>query len=449
MSKLTQYGHSFQIKALGILITDRDFLQQIADIVSPEYFDNDAGKWVIQKILKYFDKYKTIPTMEVFKVEIEKLDKELQSVAIKDILKQSYKASKATDLEYVKETFLDFCKNQTLKNALMNSVDLLEMGAYDDIRGLIDKALKAGTERDIGHEYIAELEDRFREEARNTIGTPWPLINNLLGGGLGQGDLGLIAGGPGGGKSWALVALGAQAVKLGYTVIHYTLELSEKYVGRRYDACFTEIPVQDIVESKDKVKDTIENLRGGLYIREYPAGQATVNTIHAHIEKCVQQNIEPDLIIVDYADLLTSKTSKEKRDKLDDIYTSLRGLATELKVPIWTASQVNRSGAREEIIQGDRMAESYSKMMITDFAMSLSRSAEDKENGTGRWHVMKNRYGADGITYDAVMDTSIGKIGINIRGNNESERNQQNSQGGMSPAQRRRLQGESNTFFNI
>ena len=449
MSKLTQYGHSFQIKALGILITDRDFLQQIADIVSPEYFDNDAGKWVIQKILKYFDKYKTIPTMEVFKVEIEKLDKELQSVAIKDILKQSYKASKATDLEYVKETFLDFCKNQTLKNALMKSVDLLEMGAYDDIRGLIDKALKAGTERDIGHEYIAELEDRFREEARNTIGTPWPLINNLLGGGLGQGDLGLIAGGPGGGKSWALVALGAQAVKLGYTVIHYTLELSEKYVGRRYDACFTEIPVQDIVESKDKVKDTIENLRGGLYIREYPAGQATVNTIHAHIEKCVQQNIEPDLIIVDYADLLTSKTSKEKRDKLDDIYTSLRGLATELKVPIWTASQVNRSGAREEIIQGDRMAESYSKMMITDFAMSLSRSAEDKENGTGRWHVMKNRYGADGITYDAVMDTSIGKIGINIRGNNESERNQQNSQGGMSPAQRRRLQGESNTFFNI
>ena len=449
MSKLTQYGHSFQIKSLGILITDRDFLQQISDIVSPDYFDNDAGKWVIQKTLKYFDKYKTIPTMEVFKVEIEKLDKELQSVAIKDILKQSYKASKSTDLEYVKETFLDFCKNQTLKNALMNSVDLLEMGAYDDIRGLIDKALKAGTERDIGHEYIAELEDRFREEARNTIATPWPLINNLLGGGLGQGDLGLIAGGPGGGKSWALVALGAQAVKLGYTVVHYTLELSEKYVGRRYDACFTEIPVQDIVESKDKVKDTIENLRGGLYIREYPAGQATVNTIHAHLEKCIQQNIKPDLIIVDYADLLTSKTSKEKRDKLDDIYTSLRGLATELKLPIWTASQVNRSGAREEIIQGDRMAESYSKMMITDFAMSLSRSAEDKENGTGRWHVMKNRYGADGITYDAMMDTSMGKIEINIRGNNRPERNQQNLQGGMSPAQRRRLQGESESFFNV
>ena len=446
MSKLTQYGHSFQTKAIGILITDRDFLQQIADIVSPDYFDNDAGKWIIRKTLKYYNEYKTVPTMEVFKVELENLQQELQNVAVKDLLKQAYKASKATDLGFVKDTFLDFCKNQTLKGALMKSVDLLELGDYDDIRNLIDKALKAGTERDIGHEYLAELEDRFREEARNTVETPWPLINKLLCGGLGQGDLGLIAGGPGGGKSWALIALGAQAVKLGFTVIHYTLELSEKYVGRRYDACFTEIPVGDVIDNKDIVKEKVENLRGGLYIREYPAGQATVNTLHAHLEKCIQQNIEPDLIIVDYADLLTSKSSKEKRDKLDDIYTSLRGLASELKLPIWTASQVNRSGAREEIIQGDRMAESYSKMMITDFAMSLSRSAEDKENGTGRWHIMKNRYGADGITYDSVMDTAIGKIEINMRGNN---RPQQTNSEDLSPAQRRRLQNSSNEFFGF
>jgi len=446
MSKLTQYGHAFQTKALGILITDREFLQQISDIISPDYFDNDASKWVIRKTLSYYDDYKTIPTMEVFKVEVEGITQELQSVAVKDILKQAYKASKATDLTFVKDTFLDFCKNQTLKGALMQSVDLLELGDYDDIRNLIDRALKAGTERDIGHEYFAELEDRFRDEARSTIETPWPLINNLLCGGLGQGDLGLIAGGPGGGKSWALVALGAQAVKMGYTVIHYTLELSEKYVGRRYDACFTEIPVGEITDNKEKVKETIEDLRGGLYIREYPAGQATVNTIHSHLEKCKQQNIEPDLVIIDYADLLTSKASKEKRDKLDDIFTGLRGLATELKLPIWTASQVNRSGAREEIIQGDRIAESYSKMMITDFAMSLARNAEDKENGTGRWHIMKNRYGADGLTYDAVMDTAIGKIEINMRGNN---RNEQNNQGGMSPAQRRRLRGEAENFLNL
>ena len=255
MSKLTQFGHSFQVKIISALITDRDFLQQSFDMISPDYFDNDAGKWIVKNTLIYFDKYKTIPTMEVFKVEVDKIKNEVQGIAVKELLKEAYKSSKSNDLDFIKNTFLDFCKNQTLKNALMKSVDLLEMGDYDDIRNLIDKALKAGLERDIGHEYITELEDRFREEARSTIETPWPLINRLLCGGLGQGDLGMIAGGPGGGKSWALVSLGAQAVKLGYTVIHYTLELSEKYVGRRYDACFTEVSVSEIVHNKEIVKD--------------------------------------------------------------------------------------------------------------------------------------------------------------------------------------------------
>ena len=83
--------------------------------------------------------------------------------------------------------------------------------------------------------------------------------------------------------------------------------------------------------------------------------------------------------MLDYADLLYTKNGKEKRDRLDDIYTSLRGMATELKIPIWTASQSNRSAARDNIIQGDQIAESYSKIMISDFALSLSRKTEDKE----------------------------------------------------------------------
>ncbi len=121
MSKLTQFGHSFQVKVLSVLITDRDFLQQSADIVSPDYFDNDASKWIIKKTLGYYNKYKTIPTMEVFKVEVDKLINEVQGVAVKDLLKQAYKSSKSEDLDFVKNTFLDFCKNQTLKNALMKS----------------------------------------------------------------------------------------------------------------------------------------------------------------------------------------------------------------------------------------------------------------------------------------------------------------------------------------
>jgi DNA replication protein DnaC len=64
--------------------------------------------------------------------------------------------------------------------------------------------------------------------------------------------LALIFGNPGGGKSWSLVALGGYAVKLGYNVLHYTLELGEQYVGRRYDAFFQKIPVDKILQKIKK-----------------------------------------------------------------------------------------------------------------------------------------------------------------------------------------------------
>ena len=140
----------------------------------------------------------------------------------------------------------NFCKNQQLKQALLTSVDLLHAGDYDDIRRLIDNALKAGQDKNIGHEYNKDTESRYREEHRIVIPTPWKEFNELFQGGVGNGDFGLIFGNPGGGKSWCLVALGAEAVRLGYNVIHYTLELSEDYVGKRYDACFTGIPVNEI-----------------------------------------------------------------------------------------------------------------------------------------------------------------------------------------------------------
>jgi hypothetical protein len=75
-------------------------------------------------------------------------------------------------------------------------------------------------------------------------------------------------------------------------------------------------------------------------------------------------------------------------------------------------SQVNRSGAKDNIIEGDKAAGSYDKMMIADFAMSLSRQKKDKVNGTGRFHIMKNRYGTDGMTFNVAVDTSTGHIEI-------------------------------------
>jgi replicative DNA helicase len=412
LSTLSQYGIHFQIKVLSSLLTRKEFLVNIHDIISEEYFDNSAHKWIISEILKYYDKYHTTPSMDILKVEMKKIENEVLQLAIKEQLREAYTASE-DDLAYVEQEFSNFCKNQQLKKALLTSVDLLKAGDYDSIRHLVDNALKAGQDKNLGLEYNKDIESRYREEHRVAIPTPWELFNNLFQGGIGPGDFGLIFGNPGGGKSWTLIALGAHAVSLGFNVIHYTLELGEDYVGRRYDACFTGVPVNQIMDFKDRVESMVTTLPGNLVIKEYSPGKASISTIEAHIQKCIEQDFKPDLVIIDYVDLLRSKrTGREKKEEIDDIYVSTKGLARELKVPVWSVSQVNRAGAKDDIIEGDKAAGSYDKIMITDISISLSRKKEDKVAGTGRFHIMKNRYGGDGMTYGAKIDTSTGRFEI-------------------------------------
>lgn len=412
LQSIEQYGHSFQIKVISSLLTHKEYLVNIHDILSEEYFQNQAHQWIIKEILKYYDKYHTVPSMDILKVELKKIDNGVLKVSIKEQLREAYEASEE-DLEYVREEFSTFCKNQQLKKALLSSVDLLKAGDFDGIKFLVESALKAGQDKNVGHEYNKDIEARFREDSRTIIATPWEKINDLLQGGLGNGDFGLIFGNPGGGKSWSLVALGGYAVRMGYNVLHYTLELGEDYVGRRYDAFFTKTPVDRILKNREKVEEIIPQLPGELIIKEFPTGRATISTIEAHIRKVTDLGIKPDLVIIDYVDLLsTKKRTADRKGEIDDIYTSTKGLARELNIPIWSVSQVNRAGAKDDVIEGDKAAGSYDKIMITDFCLSLSRKAKDKVNGTGRFHIMKNRYGMDGLTFGVKADTSTGHFEV-------------------------------------
>jgi len=413
LKSLQQYGKGFQLKVLGSLLTDKTFLLNVRDVLHDFYFDADSHKWIINEITNYFDKYHTNITMDVLKVELQKLDNEVLKVALKEELRNSYEASQ-DDLDYIQEEFTTFCKNQEMKNAILNSADLLKDGDFDGIRNQVEKAMKAGMDKNIGHEYNKDVETRYRENYRPTIPTPWPIMNDAIQGGFGPGDLGIVFGNPGGGKSWTMVAIAAHAVKMGYNVNYYTLELGEDYVGKRFDCYFTGYSIDEVNNHRKEVQTYVDNLKGKLIVKEYPPKGATVNTIKSHIQKCMDMDHKPDMVVIDYVDYLRapSKGSKfaERKDEIDDVFIATKGLAKEMKIPILTPSQVNRMGAKDSVIEGDKAAGSYDKMMVADVCLSLSRMKEDKVLGTGRVHVMKNRYGQDGMTYNVKMDTNNGHI---------------------------------------
>tara|TARA_A100001515_G_scaffold141915_1_gene139682 strand:+ start:1012 stop:2370 length:1359 start_codon:yes stop_codon:yes gene_type:complete len=409
----TQYGPTFQSKIISSLLSDNKFVQTISDILEPKYFDSDANKWLSSEINKYFGEYRKSPTLEVLKIKINQMDDEILKVSVVENLKDAWRNIEATDLEFVKEETLSFCKNQVLKYAITDAVDLLEQKKYDEIKVIIDAAMKAGSERDLGHDYIISLEDRLTESVRETKPSPWDAVNSVMDGGLAGGELGVLVAPAGIGKTWCLQALGAHLVREGKTVVHYTLELNESYVGLRYDTVFSGTPTANIKFYQEEVQKVIDGLKGKLIIKYYPTRSASVNTISSHLKQMEIQEIKPDAIIVDYADILKPTTFyKEKRHATGETYEHLRGLAGEFDVPIWTASQANRSSLEEDVIDATKVAEDYSKVMTADFVMSVSRKVEDKIANTGRFHVIKNRFGPDGITFPANINTNTGLIQV-------------------------------------
>jgi hypothetical protein len=346
-------------------------------------------------------------------IEVKKIENEVLRISIVEALKDAYKMADQRDIEWVEAEFSSFCRNQQVKTAILNSVQLLEVNDFDSILQLISKAVKSGEDKTVGLDYNLDIEARYREDDRNTIPFPWSTFNELTQGGYGKGDLVLMFGNPGGGKSWAISAMGAYAAALGYNVVHYSLELGEGYVGKRYDAIFSGIEVDKLHLHRKEVDEIVGKVKGKVIIKEYPPKRASFDTIEAHLQQLEHQNeFKPDMIIIDYLDYMRTRSRKDRKEEIDDVYVAAKAFAKEKGIPLISPSQANRGAAKSDIIEGDNAAGSYEKIMIGDIIISLARKRKDKIEGTGRFHIMKNRYGADGMTFKTKINTSNGFIEV-------------------------------------
>ena len=323
------------------------------------------------------------------------------------------------DLEFVKDKTLDFCRKQALKEAMERSIDLIDGEKYESIVDIMKKAVVVGTTPTLGHDFFDESfkESRFIEQSRNPIPTGISQFDHkdILNGGLGKGEIGICVANTGCGKSHWLVQVGAYAVKLGFDVVHYTCELSEHIVGKRYDSHLTNIDFSDLVEHKDDVMNYYKKNsdHGRLIIKHYPVGAATVYTIRSHLERCATRGFKPQLMIIDSLDNMRStKQYDSLRHELKHVYEETRAYVDELGIPCWSVSQSNKDGANNDIIDLTNMSEAYGKAMTADVVITFSRKASEKATGIGRLFIAKNRAGRDGLVYPCKINTAQSRFTI-------------------------------------
>ena len=402
------YGIGFQNCVLQGVLIDRDFFEKSFETLKDEFFTSDSHKLIWTEIRKLYNKYNTPPTYETLKVEIASMpDNQLKEDTIEVLLDIETKVNRQ-EIEYAKDKSLEFCKNQSMKQAILVSVDLLKEGKYEEIQGVIEQSLKINTEQDLGQDYFDSFESRRKVHTRQTIPTGFPLLDAeaVLDGGLANGELGVVMAPTGGGKSFFLVNLGFGALAAGKNVIHYSMELSETHVGNRYDSRITGIATKELRSKMTEAENKLARFMGGqLFIKEYPPKVATINTIKFHVGRLLSNGFDPDLVIIDYGDLMKSRRGYEqKRFELESIFEDLRALSMELKLPIWTATQSNREGFNEDVITIDKVGEAINKAHVVDFFGTFSQR---------KFHIGKNRMGQANVNYNIDMQPEISFIDLN------------------------------------
>lgn len=411
-TKKFSFGREFQVRTLALMRRKFEFLITSVAIIQPEYFEDKVLSWAFTTFVDHYNTYGTC-------AEKRHLDNELDKAVAAGRLKNDEGAEALSLISEIEETDVSdgdpytvnevvrFCRRQEVRRALIEVAPQTESEdseVWEKIEERISKACNVGAHSlDIGTSYFGDMEQRLKnrllDEGQLVIPTGIADLDAFLGGGLKSGQLGMWMGVSGSGKSVVLPHCGKRAVIGKWKVAHYTLELSEFDVATRYDAAWTGIPLYSLKQSTQQVQQRLGHLRTmygeALIIKEYPAGVATVETLRQHIVAMRNTlGFRPDMLVVDYGDLLKPTTTyKDKYDDLGTIFTELRGLAQELKIPIWTATQANRTGNNQETIDIDQIADSFQKIMVADVVVSLAGTKQDQEEGIVRLTIAKNRNG--------------------------------------------------------
>lgn len=419
-TNFSKFGKPFQEKVFQSMLSDQLWAGQMIEVVNPEYFDLKYLSFLCGKYFSYYKKYKTFPTLTILITIIKEDLTNSKDHVLRDQIIEYLHRMKTNpdmgDLQYVKDKSLEFCKRQAFREALEQSVELIQTEKYESVLNIMKEAISVGMPNSSGHNFFDDIEARFVQINRQVCPTGLDRLDaqDILRGGLGRGELGVIAANTGVGKSHFLVAMGCAAMRAGKNVIHYTFELSEHDTGKRYDSNLCNIPSNEIIERKKEVINKYEGMDlGKLIIKEYPSGSASVLTIRNHIEKLTLKGFKPSVVIIDYADVMKSTRAYDSlRHELKLIYTELRNLAGELNIPVWTASQANKESSKADVVGLENLGESYAKAQVADIVLSISRKPMEKSEGTGRIFVAKNRAGRDGLLFPINIDTAKSKFAI-------------------------------------
>lgn len=394
------------------MLTDELYLATVIEHFQQKYFKDKNKQEIVGIIREFYLKRNTVPTIA-----------EVKAYLTTSALKQSFKAIVAEFADFNKkfneaEVFANteqWLKEKAVFYALWETSDKCSKGEIDtsQILETMERACSITLMHDIGHDYFNQIDKHVADVSRaeQYLPTGWAWFDKKIGGGLLQRGraLYIFAGETNIGKSIFLGNIAANVAAQGKTVVLITLEMPEELYARRISAKLTKIPSANLSKNPNELRDKLYEYRvqhpnSRLIIKEFPPSTITPIQINAYLRKLTQMGIKPDLVVIDYINLLTTTVGTNSYEKVKYITEQTRALTYIYSCPIVSATQINRSGVGANEPGVETVSESMGLPATADVIWSIWAEDEDRELGILKVSQMKNRFGPNRGTVSMRID---------------------------------------------
>ena len=391
------------------LVYNEEYLRKVLPFIEPDYFNDRNERVVFEHITKYAAEYNSLITKEVLQIEIEDR-RDITQDEVKNIYGTINELEDIEcDFEWLSDTTEKWCRDRAIYLALMESIKIADgqddKKNRDAIPTILSDALSVSFNRNVGHDYLEDYEERYElyNKKESRIQFDLEYFNKITKGGLPNKTLNIALAGTGVGKSLFMCHHASSVLLEGKNVLYITLEMAEEKIAERIDANLLNVNIQEIVDLpkpifESKVTSLAKKTQGSLIIKEYPTASAHSGHFKALLnELALKKAFKPDIIFIDYLNICASSryragSNVNSYSYIKAIAEELRGLAVEANVPIVSATQTTRSGFASSDVDLTDTSESFGLPATADLMFALISTEELEGLGQIMVKQLKNRY---------------------------------------------------------
>lgn len=421
-------GLDFQYKLVKYFIEDQNFFSEVSTIIDQNAFTDPLLRTFVGTLKDYYHKENIVPSYEVIRIPLrQRATSEIELTEWDEFI-EKLKRTSYDGYTIVKDSAIKFFKQQKIIKAANKILEIAgtgEIEQYDECENLLKDALNAGDDNDLGHSIYDLKEKALSSEYTVSIPTGIDGLDEVLGGGLDKGKVGLMMAALGVGKTTYSTAIAAYASanrsvhnnNEGWKVLQIYFEDDDIDITRKHFSRMTNVEAFNFKrlepEMKANILEILDNhpdrdmVAKNLRLLKMRTGDTTASAIEKKILKLTNKGFKPDLVIIDYFECLSPEpggpSNESEWNSEGRTMRRIENMAKDLNVAIWVTTQGGRDSIVSEILTADKGSGSIKKQQIVQVIVSVARNLDGQNNNSANLALIKNRSGRSGKRFDGIL----------------------------------------------